>query len=143
MKKVYAVIDTNVLVSAMLAVRPDSATVRVLEHLVNGDIVPMFNAEVVAEYREVLRRPKFGFSEDDIAAVIDLVVKGGVDSERMAASELVKDAKDVVFYEVAMSREDSYLVTGNIRHFPVSARVVTPNEFLDIIRELGLDRHEY
>ena len=85
MKKVYAVIDTNVLVSAMLAVRPDSATVRVLEHLVNGDIVPMFNAEVVAEYREVLRRPKFGFSEDDIAAVIDLVVKGGVDSERMAA----------------------------------------------------------
>ena len=85
MKKVYAVIDTNVLVSAMLAVRPDSATVRVLEHLVNGDIVPMFNAEVVAEYREVLRRPKFGFSEDDIVAVIDLVVKGGVDSERMAA----------------------------------------------------------
>ena len=85
MKKVYAVIDTNVLVSAMLAVRPDSATVRVLEHLVNGDIVPMFNAEVVAEYREVLRRPKFGSSEDDIAAVIDLVVKGGVDSERMAA----------------------------------------------------------
>ena len=85
MKKVYAVIDTNVLVSAMLAGRPDSATVRVLEHLVNGDIVPMFNAEVVAEYREVLRRPKFGFSEDDIAAVIDLVVKGGVDSERMAA----------------------------------------------------------
>ena len=54
--KVYAVIDTNVLVSAMLAVRPDSATVRVLEHLVNGDIVPMFNAEIVAEYREVLRR---------------------------------------------------------------------------------------
>ena len=56
--KVYAVIDTNVIVSSMLAVRPDSATVRVLEHLVNGDIVPMFNAEIVAEYREVLRRPR-------------------------------------------------------------------------------------
>ena len=27
--KIYVVIDTNVLVSAMLAVRPDSATVRV------------------------------------------------------------------------------------------------------------------
>ena len=59
--KIYVVIDTNVLVSAMLAVRPDSATVRVLEHLVNGDIVPMFNAEIVAEYREVLRRPRFRF----------------------------------------------------------------------------------
>lgn len=131
--KVYAVIDTNVIVSSMLAVRPDSATVRVLEHLVNGDIVPMFNAEIVAEYREVLRRPKFMFAEDDIAAVIDLVVKVGVDSERVATSGLVKDANDVVFYEVAMSREDSYLVTGNIRHFPVNTRVVTPNELLEII----------
>lgn len=134
--KIYAVIDTNVLVSAMLAVHPDSATVRVLEHLVNGDIVPMFNAEIVAEYREVLRRPRFRFAEDDIAAVIDLVVKGGVDSKRAATSGLVKDEKDVVFYEVAMSREDSYLVTGNIRHFPVNTRVVTPNELLEIIKNL-------
>lgn len=132
--KIYVVIDTNVLVSAMLAVRPDSATVRVLEHLVNGDIVPMFNAEIVAEYREVLRRPRFRFAEDDIAAVIDLLVKGGVDSERAVTSGLVKDEKDVVFYEVAMSREDSYLVTGNIRHFPVNTRVVTPNELLEIIK---------
>ncbi len=136
--KIYVVIDTNVLVSAMLAVRPDSATVRVLEHLVNGDIVPMFNAEIVAEYREVLRRPRFRFAEDDIAAVIDLVVKGGVDSKRSAISGLVKDEKDVVFYEVAMSREDSYLVTGNIRHFPVNTRVVTPNELLEIIKNVGV-----
>lgn len=132
--KIYAVIDTNVLVSATLAMHPDSATVRVLEHLVNGDIVPMFNAEIVAEYREVLRRPRFRFAEDDIAAVIDLLVKGGVDSERAVTSGLVKDEKDVVFYEVAMSREDSYLVTGNIRHFPVNTRVVTPNELLEIIK---------
>ena len=132
--KIYVVIDTNVLVSAMLAVHPDSATVRVL----NGDIVPMFNAEIVAEYREVLRRPRFRFAEDDIAAVIDLVVKGGVDSERAATSGLVKDEKDVVFYEVAMSREDSYLVTGNIRHFPVNTRVVTPNELLEIIKNVGV-----
>lgn len=136
--KIYVVIDTNVLVSAMLAVRPDSATVRVLEHLVNGDIVPMFNAEIVAEYREVLRRPRFRFAEDDIAAVIDLVVKSGVDSKRSATSGLVKDEKDVVFYEVAMSREDSYLVTGNIRHFPVNTRVVTPNELLEIIKNVGV-----
>lgn len=136
--KIYVVIDTNVLVSAMLAVRPDSATVRVLEHLVNGDIVPMFNAEIVAEYREVLRRPRFRFAEDDIAAVIDLVVKGGVDSKGAATSGLVKDEKDVVFYEVAMSREDSYLVTGNIRHFPVNTRVVTPNELLEIIKNVGV-----
>ena len=42
-----------------------------------------------------------------LPAVIDLLVKGGVDSKRSATSGLVKDEKDVVFYEVAMSREDS------------------------------------
>ena len=58
--KIYVVIDTNVLVSAMLAVRHDSATVRVLEHLVNGDIVPMFNAEIVAEYGKCCAGPDSG-----------------------------------------------------------------------------------
>ena len=134
--KVYAVIDTNVLVSAMLDVRHDSATVRVLEHLLDGNIVPMFNAEIVAEYREVLHRPKFRFAKEDIAAMIDFVVKSGVESKRAETSGLVKDANDVVFYEVAMSREDSYLVTGNIRHFPVDTRIVTPNELLKIIENL-------
>ena len=134
--KIYAVIDTNVLVSAMLDVRHDSATVRVLEHLLNGNIVPMFNAEIVAEYREVLHRPKFRFAKEDIAAMIDFVVKSRVESKRAETSGLVKDANDVVFYEVAMSREDSYLVTGNIRHFPVDTRIVTPNELLKIIENL-------
>ena len=48
----------------------------------------------------MLRRPKFRFAEDDIAAVIDLVVKGGVDSERVATSGLVKDANPNELLEI-------------------------------------------
>lgn len=48
----------------------------------------------------------------------------------------VLDPKDVVFYEVAMFRGDSYLVTGNIKHFPAVKKVVTPNELLDILKSL-------
>ena len=40
---------------------------------------------------------------------------------------------DAVFYEVALSKEDAYLVTGNTKHFPKSPIVVTPAEMLDII----------
>ena len=45
------------------------------------------------------------------------------------------DPKDIVFYEVALSVEASYLVTGNIKHFPKKPFVVTPAEMLQIIHE--------
>ena len=48
--------------------------------------------------------------------------------------EIFPDPKDDVFYEVALSKEGSYLVTGNIKHFPKSPIVVTPAELLEILR---------
>lgn len=41
-----------------------------------------------------------------------------------------------MFYEVALSSEDSYLVTGNIKHFPKEPFIVTPAEMLHIIESL-------
>lgn len=48
----------------------------------------------------------------------------------------VIDTKDLVFYEVALSSEDSYLVTGNIKHFPKEPFIVTPAEMIHIIESL-------
>lgn len=56
--------------------------------------------------------------DDAIRYTIDAIIEAGIESSRVPSSEDVSDPKDVVFYEVAMSREDSYLVTGNIKHFP-------------------------
>ena len=134
--KVYAVIDTNVLVSALLAKRPDSAPVQILDRLFSRDFIPMYNEEIVAEYNEVLRRPKFKFSEEQIAFAVEALLEAGIDSIRVKTDDEILDPKDVVFYEVAMSRDDSYLVTGNIKHFPAVKRVVTPNELLDILKSL-------
>ena len=39
----------------------------------------------------------------------------------------------MVFYEVALSKEDAYLVTGNIKHFPKTPIVVTPAEMIEIL----------
>jgi hypothetical protein len=44
--------------------------------------------------------------------------------------------KDVVFYEVALSKEDAYLVTGNNKHFPQSPIVVTPAEMIKILESI-------
>ena len=54
--KYYAVIDTNVLVSAML--RWNSIPGSVTEETLTGRIIPLLNDEIIAEYREVLSRPK-------------------------------------------------------------------------------------
>lgn len=131
--KVFAVIDTNVLVSALLAKHIDSATVQVLDRIFGGEITPMYDEEILAEYNDVLRRPKFPFTEESVILVINAIIETGISAERVKSSDTIKDPKDVVFFEVAMSRNDSYLVTGNIKHFPAVARVVTPTELLDIL----------
>lgn len=130
---VYAVIDTNVLVSALYSRKPDTAPFLILENLFDGNIVPMYNAEILAEYNEVLHRPKFPFSDKDIRLVLETITHCGYDSNRVSAEEICSDPKDVVFYEVAMSKEDSYLITGNKKHFPRVERVVTPREMLEIL----------
>lgn len=68
--------------------------------------------------------------------VIDAIVEAGIESGRVTSSDEVIDPKDVVFYEVAMSKDNSYLVTGNTKHFPAVRRVVTPNEMLEILNSL-------
>lgn len=138
MAKVYAVIDTNVIVSALLSRHSDAATVRVLEAISKVDICPLYNQEIIAEYRAVLGRAKFGFPQDLIKLIIDRIVKIGQDSTRMHSDETFPDSKDVVFYEVALSKEDAYLVTGNTKHFPNTPIVVTPAEMIAILEEMGL-----
>lgn len=50
----YAVIDTNVLVSALLSNNANAATVQLLERLFLGEMVPVYSKEIMCEYREVL-----------------------------------------------------------------------------------------
>ena len=67
--KVHAVIDTNVLVSALL--RWDSVLGAVMEQALIGSIVPLLSDDIMAEYEEVLRRKKFPFREQDIRTLTD------------------------------------------------------------------------
>jgi putative PIN family toxin of toxin-antitoxin system len=139
--KIYAVIDTNVIVSALLSRNHDSATVKVLDYLYDRVIVPVYNSEIIEEYAAVLRRPKFNFSEETVCAVVEAIKKGGIDSSRIGSNEQLPDPKDIVFYEVALANEDSFLVTGNTKHFPKKPFVVTPAEMLQIIQEMDSPKY--
>ena len=135
----YAVIDTNVLVSALLSSKDDAATVQVLEKLLGGTIIPVFSNDILKEYREVLNRKKFGFSPDLVAYLIAAVEQFGILLEPSASGVTLPDMKDLPFYEVVLEKrkesDDAYLVTGNMKHFPVKPFIVTPKELLELINQ--------
>ena len=139
MKHYYIVIDTNVLVSGLISRNQTSPPVGILNYLFieRGVIVPLFNDEIIKEYETVLKRDKFNIDHKLVDDVIDRIKTIGVSCERIESKEIFKDAKDIVFYEVALSKEDSYLVTGNVKHFPKVDFVVTPAEMMEIIRNRG------
>ncbi len=132
--KYYVVIDTNVLVSAIL--KAHSVPGSIVELAFDGPIVPILNAAIEKEYREVLSRPKFHLPQELIEDIISTFHNRAVyvDAEHLDVE--LPDPKDLVFYEVVMEErkeEDAYLVTGNIRHFPNELFIVTPREMLDLI----------
>ena len=134
--KVYAVFDTNILVSALLSRKPDTAVVRALEVLLSGEVAPLYNDEILTEYNNVLRREQFGFPEEMVCRIVNQIKKDGIPSGRIHSDESFPDPDDAVFYEVALSKDDAFLVTGNTRHFPQTPIVVTPLEFLKILGKI-------
>lgn len=130
---IYAVIDTNVFVSALWTKNDNAATYRLAHLLKQGKFTPLFNEEIIAEYEDVLSRPKFKFPKETVSDIINYVQAFGVHSERVPYDEKMPDEDDRVFYEVTLSKDDAYLVTGNQKHFPRTPIVVTPAEMLEIL----------
>ena len=135
---IKAVIDTNVIVSAYITKNLEAATSKVWEAVLQCKLTPIYNDEILDEYSEVLHREKFGIPEHLIKWALDKIVTNGIRGERILSDEFFPDPKDVVFYEVAMSKEDAYLVTGNTKHFPKKPIVVTPAEMLEILQCEGI-----
>lgn len=131
----YAVVDTNVLVSALLSKKDDAATVQILQRILAGDVIPLYSVDTMAEYKEVLARKKFKFDSVHVNIVLSAIEKYGVLVNPSSTGTVLPDEDDLPFYEIVMERieDDPYLVTGNIKHFTKEKFVVTPSEFLAII----------
>ena len=133
--KICAVIDTNVIVSALLSKHDDSATVRVLNAVLDGTVTPLYHKDILAEYEEVLHRPKFHLTEVTIRFFINAIIQLGIEIFPQPSGEILIDMDDLIFYEVALEKRDdnAYLVTGNRKHYPIKDFIVTPGEMLEII----------
>lgn len=135
--KCYAVIDTNVFLSALISKKDDAATVRVMEAVFQGRIIPLYHKDILAEYAEVLHRTKFHIPEELIMKLLAVIVRYGIEVFPQATGEVLIDMDDLIFYEVAMEKreDDAYLVTGNQKHFPILDFIVTPHEMMEILED--------
>ena len=140
--KIFAVIDTNVLVAAMLTRHRNSATNRIINAVIDLKITPLYHTDIIKEYWNVLGRDKFGFQPEDVERMINVITTYGVASYRKLTDEFFCDIDDIVFYEVALSKEGAYVVTGNVKDFPRTPIVVTPAEMIQILEDNGLIEKE-
>ena len=132
----YAVIDTNVIVSSML--KTDSIPGLIIDCIKNNIIVPLLSEEIINEYVDVLTRNKFDFDIKEIETLKSKIKEKGIVLQREQTIETFIDVDDAVFYEIVMSAKntvDAYLVTGNLRHYPMRSYIVTPREMIQIIEK--------
>ena len=127
------VLDTNVLVAGLLSAH--AAPARVLQSILAGEVSVCYDSRIVAEYRQVLARPKFAFDQELTEDVIDWIEVSGELLIPPPLSVSLPDPDDVMFLEVAVAANVDCLVTGNLRHFPQRRRhgvsVLKPMQFVE------------
>jgi putative PIN family toxin of toxin-antitoxin system len=142
--KVFVVVDTNVLVSAMYS--NTSPPFAILELIESHNVIPIFDKRMLKEYHDVLFRDKFvvkfgkDYVDKNVRDILHSLVKNGIyinDVEQ--TKKEIKDKGDIPFFEVKESSGefDSMLVTGNVKHYPEDDEyVVTPKELLVVVRQM-------
>jgi len=134
------VVDTNVLVSGLLTSFHPPA--RMVDQIVAQSINVAFDDRIIAEYEEVLARPKFQFEPSQAKAIVDHIRLNGVlvSAAPLGVKDL-PDLSDLPFGEVAVAAHADALVTGDKGHFDYleafGVPVLSPAEFMELLDNLA------
>ena len=131
--KLNVIIDTNVFVSAFITNDTSSPTVKIFDLFYDDKISLFYSDDIISEYKDVLSRKEFNLNKKLIGTFINDIKKLGIKINPESLDEITADVKDQPFYELVMSKKinDSKLITGNIKHFPIKHFIMTPKEFID------------
>jgi len=132
---IRAVIDTNVLVSALIS--PTGNEALILLAVQQGMIRPCFSVPVLEEYATVLGRPRFAFPPDEIESLTAMLQSKGELHQPTMSTFASPDPADTKFLQCAEAAKADFIITGNKRDFPDApygvTRVVNAAELLDRI----------
>jgi putative PIN family toxin of toxin-antitoxin system len=130
------VIDTNILVSALI--QPKGIPASLLDGVALRGLTLYVSEEILAEYREVLSRPKFARIDPVHASrLFEILAAEAIMIVPKRLSTAALHEPDNRFLECAEAAEAAYLVTGNTKHFPEcygSTKIVTPRQYWDVVK---------
>lgn len=132
----FAVIDTNVIISAILKQGFPSEIISLID---SGNVVPLYDYRMLDEYKDVLNRDKFSFDKDIINDILSRIKDFGIlvkDVEKTKRS--LKDKGDIPFFEVKedTGELDSYLVTGNLKDFPDDPYIINSKTAIIVMNQV-------
>ncbi len=122
------VVDTNVIVSGLLSDLSPPAVV--VNMILNSEVLLVYCDFILFEYREVLKRKRFGFDPNWVDWFVSFLEASGERVYPTEAKGSFPDEGDEVFYETAITADADFLITGNKKHFPKRRWIVSPREFL-------------
>jgi len=126
MKRV--VIDTNILVSAIIS--PNGNPAQIMNLVSYKELQLFYSIDILNEYKKVLAYEKLKIPVETQIKIINSITKLGMLIEPMISKMPLPDETDRIFYDTAYSSE-AYLITGNIKHFPIEPFIITPTRFLE------------
>jgi putative PIN family toxin of toxin-antitoxin system len=133
------VLDTNIVVSGLLQSQGNPA--QVLTLALAGAVQTCHDERILAEYAEVLARPRFKFDPKRVREVLNKIETDGLAVDASQQSNLdLPDVDDEPFLAVALAASADFLVTGNLSDYPPNKRrgcpVVSPAAFMEYWRKL-------
>jgi uncharacterized protein len=127
------VLDTNILVSA--ALKPQGLQRTVLVLALTRPARLYISRPILEEYQQVLARPRFQIRKSRQQQFLQLLKNRAHWIEPSRRLDVTPDPADNIFLECAEAARADYLVTGNMRHFPLfwrQTKIITPREFLTL-----------
>lgn len=124
----HIVIDTNILVSSLWI--KNSSPAKIISMVLNEILIPCYDYRILTEYKEVLIRPKFNFSKNEVNSLLDWIQFYGKSVVATPLNIDFVDEDDKKFFEVAKYC-NAKLITGNLKHFPKDKDVMSVSEFLE------------
>jgi uncharacterized protein len=131
---VRVVLDTNILVSA--AWKPDGLEAKLVAMAAAQTLEWIVSEQIIAEYREVLTRPKFTKIRAVADAVLQLVETKAMPIVAPEICEVAKDPDDNRFLDAAIASDAQFLITGNLQDYPPlcwkTVQIVNARQFFDL-----------
>lgn len=124
---IKVVIDTNIIISAALS--PSGNPAKIIDMVFEDKLQIFYSLQILSEYKEVLLRPRLKIDTQTQIDILSAIGEVGTLIEPTISNIPFIDESDRIFYDTAKASR-AILISGNIKHYPNEAFIMTPSDFL-------------